>query len=151
MDMKVSSTIAYERAHNALLAVDDEAEFVEATTSSLGPQPPNFQAIVAINRGPLLIDRVGVEPLTPLQVQHKIDEGALVVDVRTDRQFDDAHIPGAVCNPAVRAGFGTKLAGSPTATATSCWSVGTTRTPCVRRSSPPRSGSATSPATWPAA
>jgi rhodanese-related sulfurtransferase len=25
-------------------------------------------------------------------------------------QFDDAHIPGAVCNPAVRSGFGTKLA-----------------------------------------
>ena len=110
MDMKVSSTIAYERAHNALLAVDDEAEFVEATTSSHGPQPPNFQAIVAINRGPLLTDRVGIEPLTPLQVERKIDEGALVVDVRTDRQFDDAHIPGAVCNPAVRAGFGTKLA-----------------------------------------
>jgi hydroxyacylglutathione hydrolase len=110
MDMKVSSTIAYERAHNALLAVDDEDEFVEATTSSLGPQPPNFLAIVAINRGPLLTDRVGIEPLTPLQVERKIDEGALVVDVRTDRQFDDAHIPGAVCNPAVRAGFGTKLA-----------------------------------------
>jgi rhodanese-related sulfurtransferase len=34
----------------------------------------------------------------------------LIVDVRTDLQFDDAHIPGAVCNPAVRAGFGTKLA-----------------------------------------
>ena len=30
--------------------------------------------------------------------------------MRTDLQFDDAHIRGAVCNPAVRAGFGTKLA-----------------------------------------
>ena len=30
--------------------------------------------------------------------------------MRTDLQFDDAHIPGAVCNPAIRAGFGTKLA-----------------------------------------
>jgi rhodanese-related sulfurtransferase/glyoxylase-like metal-dependent hydrolase (beta-lactamase superfamily II) len=110
MDMKVSSTIAYERAHNALLAVDDEDEFVEATTSSLGPQPPNFQAIVALNRGPLVGAPVDTHPLTPLQVQRLIDAGALVVDVRTDRQFDDAHIPGAVCNPAVRAGFGTKLA-----------------------------------------
>ena len=110
MDMKVSSTIAYERAHNALLAVDDEDEFVQATTSSLGPQPPNFQAIVAINRGPLLTSTVAVDPLTPLQVQRKIDEHSLVVDVRTDRQFDEAHIPRAVCNPAVRAGFGTKLA-----------------------------------------
>jgi rhodanese-related sulfurtransferase len=30
--------------------------------------------------------------------------------VRTELQYDDAHIPGAICNPAVRAGFGTKLA-----------------------------------------
>jgi rhodanese-related sulfurtransferase len=51
-----------------------------------------------------------VRPLTPRQLGAKQAEGALVVDVRTDLQFDDAHVPGAVCNPAVRAGFGTKLA-----------------------------------------
>jgi rhodanese-related sulfurtransferase len=110
MDMKVSSTIAYERDHNELLQIDDEDVFVHETTSTLGPQPPNFQAIVALNRGPLLTDEVHVEALTPLQVERKRAEGALLVDVRTDLQFDDAHIPGAVCNPAVRAGFGSKLA-----------------------------------------
>jgi rhodanese-related sulfurtransferase len=110
MDMKVSSTIAYERAHNEILGISDEDEFVHETTSSLGPQPPNFKAIVVINRGPLRDEPVALHHLTPMQVQQKIDEGALVVDVRTDLQFDDAHIPGAVCNPAVRAGFGTKLA-----------------------------------------
>jgi rhodanese-related sulfurtransferase len=54
----------------------------------------------------------GVEarPLTPRQVEQKRTQGALVVDVRTDLQFDDAHIPGAVVIPAVRAGFGTRLA-----------------------------------------
>ena len=30
--------------------------------------------------------------------------------MRTDQQFDEAHIPGAVCNPMLRAGFGSKLA-----------------------------------------
>jgi rhodanese-related sulfurtransferase/glyoxylase-like metal-dependent hydrolase (beta-lactamase superfamily II) len=110
MDMKVSSTIAYERTHNEMLGISDEEEFVQETTSSLGPQPPNFKAIVAINRGPLRDEPVALHRLTPMQVQQKIDQGALVVDVRTDLQFDDAHIPGAVCNPAVRAGFGTKLA-----------------------------------------
>jgi hydroxyacylglutathione hydrolase len=110
MDMKVSSTIAYERAHNKLLAVDNEDAFVKQATSSLGPQPPNFQAIVALNRGPLRAHRVDVEPLTPCQVHAQLQSGALLVDVRTDLQFDEAHIPGAVCNPAVRAGFGTKLA-----------------------------------------
>jgi rhodanese-related sulfurtransferase len=110
MDMKVSSTIAYEVAHNDLLAEDDEERFVQRAIGSLAPQPPNFQAIVALNRGPLRSGHVDAEPMTPRQVQAKQDEGAPVVDVRTDLQFDDAHIPGAVCNPAIRAGFGTKLA-----------------------------------------
>ena len=110
MDMKVSSTIGYERDHNALLRIDDEDEFVERTTGALPPQPPNFQAIVAMNRGPLSTEETDLHPLTPRQVDAKRAEGALVVDVRTDLQFDEAHIPGAVCNPAVRAGFGTKLA-----------------------------------------
>jgi hydroxyacylglutathione hydrolase len=34
----------------------------------------------------------------------------MLVDVRTDQQFDDAHIPGAVSIPMLNAGFGTKLA-----------------------------------------
>ena len=49
-------------------------------------------------------------PLTPRQVEQQPRDGALVVDVRTDLQFDDAHIPGAICITALRAGFGTKLA-----------------------------------------
>jgi hydroxyacylglutathione hydrolase len=110
MDMKISSTIAYEAAHNELLAEDDEDRFVQLAIASLAPQPPNFKAIVALNRGPLQTGHVDVEPLTARQVEVKQGEGALVVDVRTDLQFDDAHIPGAVCNPAIRAGFGTKLA-----------------------------------------
>ena len=109
MDMKVSSTIGYERDHNELLRVDDEDEFVERTTAGLGPQPPNFRSIVALNRGPLRGHRVEVEPLTPRQVEARRAAGALIVDIRTDLQFDDAHIPGAICNPAIRAGFGTKL------------------------------------------
>ncbi|MHB8672029.1 MAG: rhodanese-like domain-containing protein, partial [Acidimicrobiales bacterium] len=89
---------------------DDEDAFVKQTTSTLGPQPPNFQAIVALNRGALQSHRTDIEPLTPRQVDAHRQAGALLVDVRTDLQFDEAHIPGAVCNPAVRAGFGTKLA-----------------------------------------
>jgi rhodanese-related sulfurtransferase len=110
MDMKVSSTIGYELDHNPLLAEGDEDRFVEQAIAHLAPQPPNFEAIVALNRGPLLHGSIVIDPLTPRQVEERVDRGALVVDVRTDRQFDEAHIPGAVCNPAVRAGFGTKLA-----------------------------------------
>jgi len=119
MDMKVSSTIGYERAHNPLLAEDDEQRFVEVVLGSIGPQPPNFEAIVALNRGRLLTSGVelrppmsGVEvrPLTPRQVELKRDGGALPVDVRTDFQFDEAHVPGAVCITMLNAGFGSALA-----------------------------------------
>ena len=110
MDLKVASTIGFERAHNALLGEADEDAFVARSLASLGPQPPNFRAIVARNRGPLVREPVDVYPLTARQVDQARSAGALLVDVRTDLQFDDAHIPGAVCITALRAGFGSKLA-----------------------------------------
>jgi glyoxylase-like metal-dependent hydrolase (beta-lactamase superfamily II)/rhodanese-related sulfurtransferase len=110
MDMKVSSTIGFERRHNPVLSISDEDEFVSTALAGLGPQPPNFRAIVALNRGPLLTDGVELLPLAPRQVEQRRASGAMLVDVRTDQQFDDAHIPGAVSIPILNAGFGSKLA-----------------------------------------
>jgi len=110
MDMKISSTIGFERRHNPLLADLDEEGFVDHTLANLGPQPPNFQAIVDLNRGPLLTSGVDLLPLTPRQVELLRAEGDLIVDVRTDLQFDEAHIPGAACITMLHQGFGTKLA-----------------------------------------
>src|SRR5918997_1488683 len=107
MDLKVSSTIGYERRHNTLFAVADEDEFVERATSGLRPQPPNFKSIVAINRGPLQRRPLDAEPLTPRQVEQS---NAPVIDIRTALQFDEAHIPGAIANTVLQAGFGTRLA-----------------------------------------
>jgi glyoxylase-like metal-dependent hydrolase (beta-lactamase superfamily II)/rhodanese-related sulfurtransferase len=109
MDMKISSTIGYEVTHNPTLRVTDEDEFVRLALAALGPQPPNFEAIVELNRGPLVTEGVELMPLAPRQVEQRRQEGALLVDVRTDLQFDDAHIEGAVSNPMLRAGFGSKL------------------------------------------
>ena len=110
MDLKIASTIGFERRHNPVLAIEDEGRFIEEALAQLGPQPPNFRAIVELNRGPLLTDGVEVLPLAPRQVAQRASEGALLVDVRTDLQFDGAHVPGAICNPMLRAGFGSKLA-----------------------------------------
>jgi hydroxyacylglutathione hydrolase len=110
MDLKVSSTIGFERANQRLLQLGDEGDFVRQATSALRPQPPNFENIVALNRGPLLAHTVDAHPLTPRQVQQAQREAALVVDVRTELQFDEAHIPAAVCITALRGGFGSKLA-----------------------------------------
>src|SRR5438105_8280737 len=54
MDMKVSSTLGYERRHNALLGVRDEASYVRRATADLPPRPPNHRRIVALNSGPLV-------------------------------------------------------------------------------------------------
>ena len=110
MDMKVSSTIGFERRHNSLLSEGDEDRFVELSLASLGPQPPNFKRIVEINRGAEGGLALPPSPLSPRQVAERAAAGVLVVDVRTDEQFDDAHIPGSVCLSATHAGFGTKLA-----------------------------------------
>ena len=110
MDMKICSTIGYERDHNPTLAITDEEEFVAEALAALGPQPPNFKAIVELNIGPLLTEGVELLPLAPRQVENRRAGGALLVDVRTDQQFDDAHIAGAICDPLMRAGFGSKLA-----------------------------------------
>ena len=65
---------------------------------------------MALNRGPLVVQSAGVHPLTPRQVDQACSDGALVVDVRTELQFDEAHIPRSVSITALRAGFGSKLA-----------------------------------------
>ncbi len=110
MNMKISSTIAFESRHNELLQISDADVFVRRTTAGLGPQPPNFKAIVAINRGPLECEHPRPDELSATEIQRRQADGALVVDVRGELAFDEAHVPGALCNPAIRAGFGTKLA-----------------------------------------
>jgi glyoxylase-like metal-dependent hydrolase (beta-lactamase superfamily II)/rhodanese-related sulfurtransferase len=110
MDLKVSSTIGFELEHSELLRIEDEDRFVELALATLGPQPPNFEAIVEINRGPLLSDGVDAHPLAPRQLEQKRSEGALVVDVRTMHQFDEAHVPDSISITMLRAGFGSRLA-----------------------------------------
>jgi len=110
MDMKISSTVGYEAAHNALLQEGDEARFVERAIAGIAPQPPNFRAIVEINRGPLDRRTTEAVPLTPRQVQQSLADGTMIVDVRTAEQFDDAHIGGSVAITILQAGFGSRLA-----------------------------------------
>lgn len=109
LDLKVCSTIGFERAANPLLSTDEE-EFVTAMVGELGPQPPRFGEIVALNRGPLVDVPSELVPLEPRQVAAARDGGALVVDVRDEREFAGGHLPGSVCNPIGRSGFGTRLA-----------------------------------------
>ena len=110
MDPKISSTLGYELRANGMLAIDEEDDFVRESLARIGEQPPNFENIVAINRGPLLTDTAVAKPLSPRQLERKVAEGAFLVDVRTPLQFDDAHIEGATLISILQSGFGSKLA-----------------------------------------
>ena len=110
IDHKSSSTIGFERDHNRALRFTTEGEFVDDAVATLGDPPPNVKQIVAINRGPLIEEMGTPVPLAPRAVEVGIAEGALLVDARTNEQFDEAHIPGAISASAYETGFGTKVA-----------------------------------------
>jgi hydroxyacylglutathione hydrolase len=110
IDLKTSSTIGFERRHNRALEFEDEAAFVEDAVATTGGKPPNIEHIVALNRGPLVESIGAPTQLTPHGFEAAIAEGALAIDSRTNEQFDEAHIPGAISASAYDTGFATKVA-----------------------------------------
>ncbi len=109
LDLKTSSTIGFERRHNPALSIADADEFVAAQLASLGDKPPNVERIVALNRGPFVDDFGYPQPMSPHEVEECVAGGAVVIDGRTNEQFDEAHIPGALSTSAYDTGFATKV------------------------------------------
>jgi hydroxyacylglutathione hydrolase len=109
LDLKTSSTIGFERRHNRALAIADEAEFIEDQVGSLGDKPPNVERIVGLNKGPLVEDFGTPASLSPHEVEELVEEEAVVIDGRTNEQFDEAHIAGALSASSYDTGFATKV------------------------------------------
>jgi hydroxyacylglutathione hydrolase len=110
MSRKPDSTIGFERRFNPYLRIEDEGEFVETLTAEQTPQPPNFERIVELNRGPLITESAPLEPLLPKRVQELIGEGAILIDGRDQREFDAAHVPGSINVTMNQSGVGTRAA-----------------------------------------
>jgi glyoxylase-like metal-dependent hydrolase (beta-lactamase superfamily II)/rhodanese-related sulfurtransferase len=109
IDNKTSTTIGFERQHNPALRFSTRESFIDATLEQLGDRPPNVERIVALNRGPLVEELGTPAPLTPRGVEVAIADGAILVYARTNEQFDEAHIPGAISASAYDTGFATKV------------------------------------------
>ncbi|HXF01140.1 MAG TPA: MBL fold metallo-hydrolase [Solirubrobacterales bacterium] len=109
IDKKTSSTIGFERQHNPALRASTKESFTDATLSELGDRPPHVEHIVALNRGALVEELGTPAPLTPRGVEVAIEAGAILIDARTNEQFDEAHIPGAISASAYDTGFATKV------------------------------------------
>jgi hydroxyacylglutathione hydrolase len=109
LDLKTSSTIGFERRHNRALGISDPDEFVAAQLASLGDKPPNIDRIVNLNRGPFVEEFGYPQAMTPHEVEEAVAGGAVVIDGRTNEEFDESHIPGALSTSAYDTGFATKV------------------------------------------
>jgi hydroxyacylglutathione hydrolase len=110
MSEKPGTTIGFERRFNRFLKIESEQEFVRELTGDLAPQPPNFERIVELNRGPLLTEAAGVEPLVPARVKEMTDAGATLLDGRSPREFDGLHAPGSINVTMLHSAVGTRAA-----------------------------------------
>jgi hydroxyacylglutathione hydrolase len=110
-DAERTTTIGAERAHNPLLAAPDEHAFQKRLLGGLGSFPPYFLRLREVNRrGPrVLTERDRVLPrLSVQQIRRRVDDGALLVDVRPAAGFAAGHPAGAL-SIALRSGFATWL------------------------------------------
>jgi glyoxylase-like metal-dependent hydrolase (beta-lactamase superfamily II)/rhodanese-related sulfurtransferase len=110
MSRKPDSTVGFERRFNDYLRIEDEKEFVETLTAEQTPQPPNFERIVELNRGPLLTEAAALTPLLPQRVKELVEAGAVLIDGRDQREFDAAHVPGSINVTTNQTGVGTRAA-----------------------------------------
>jgi hydroxyacylglutathione hydrolase len=96
-----TSTIAAEKASNALLRARDADSFVAQLTASLGSYPRYFDWLAEINRtGPdLITTQPTLTPLDPAAVRRLVTAGAVVVDVRPVHDVAAGHLPGSVAIP----------------------------------------------------
>jgi hydroxyacylglutathione hydrolase len=110
MSRKPDSTIGFERRFNDYLQFEEEDEFVKTLTAEQTPQPPNFERIVELNRGPLLTETAPLSPLLPQRVEDLVGAGAVLIDGRDQREFDAAHVPGSINVTMNQTGVGTRAA-----------------------------------------
>jgi len=98
MRAESSSTIGIERLTNYALQIRSREEFIHELTSVVPVKPQYFQQDAEINRqGAAALDALPpLVALTPAQVKHQLQQGAIVLDTRASDAFAAGHVPGSV-------------------------------------------------------
>jgi len=91
------STIGIELEQNPLLQLKDKMEFVVYKVAEQPERPPYFDRMEKLNlEGAPPVGKLPLpEPLTPLEFQKLMGEGAVAVDANEPTHFGGAHIEGA--------------------------------------------------------
>ena len=105
-----SSSIGYERRHNALLGIDEIETFVKALLFDQPGYPRYFARMRPINKaGAAPLGTIaGPTSLSVADVQALVADDALVVDARPYPDYAAGHLPGSFAIPA-GSSFGTWL------------------------------------------
>jgi hydroxyacylglutathione hydrolase len=92
-----SSTIGAQRRMNYALRPMPRDEFVKMMTTDLPPAPRYFPMDAEINRrGARSLSEITASPLSAADVQTRMGNGAIVLDVRDAASFGNMHIDGAI-------------------------------------------------------
>lgn len=90
------STIGKERQHNDALTNDEDA-FVAELMAGLTAYPRYYAHLAPLNLdGPDQPDLSPPEPVDPAVLQHRIEHGEWVVDLRARQAYAAGHVPGTV-------------------------------------------------------
>lgn len=95
------TTVGAQRRDNPLLSAPDEDTFVSLLLSSLGSYPAYFARLGERNRHGAGV-MTGAPVLGDLDVERVkalLDDGAVVIDVRSPAAFADCHVAGALSIP----------------------------------------------------
>ncbi|AMK11642.1 MAG: rhodanese-like domain-containing protein [Pseudodesulfovibrio sp.] len=98
MSSKPSSTLGFERRHNPMLGFDSFEKFHLAMSQNFPARPKSFTHIIATNAGGApLLERCPLDlAMNPFRFEEKMQDGAVVIDVRDAAAFAGYHIPGSL-------------------------------------------------------
>lgn len=94
---ETSSTIGLQRRTNYALRPMPREEFIKLMTSDLPEAPSYFSMDAEINRrGAGMLAEITAPPLTAQEVNKRMQQGAVVLDVRESTSFANGHLPGSL-------------------------------------------------------
>ena len=94
---KRTSTIGYEKLYNKALQFSSKEEFIKNLLDGMPEAPDHFRRSSMINaKGPITTDKLPKPvPMTPDEFEKHINNGAIVVDIRSYIAWTGGHIPGS--------------------------------------------------------
>lgn len=95
------TTLGYEKVAGWAFGLDDEEAFVREVLAGQPEAPPYFALMKRVNREgpPVLGGLPRPERLDPATLPDLLEDGGLVLDVRSGTRFREGHVPGVLSLP----------------------------------------------------